>query len=245
MTARDFKARMHMALLATATALTMGVAHPAYANVYDFNTPPGATAGGQPVDAHATFTTGAGTLTLTLTNLLANPKSIIQAISDIFFSVSGATGAGTGLYDPTASYITIAANGTSSAAAAPTHHAWDLTYGGGTFHLDKLCGKNTCGTPAGLIIGPGPYTNANGSIAGNKPHNPFVDQTATFTFLLAGVTANSVISNVVFSFGTETGTNVAVPIPAAVWLFASGLLALIGIARRRQAGLSRTTPLAA
>ena len=43
-----------------------------------------------------------------------------------------------------------------------------------------------------------------------------------------------VISNVVFSFETGTGTNVAVPIPAVVWLFVSGLLGLIGIARRGQ-----------
>jgi hypothetical protein len=38
---------------------------------------------------------------------------------------------------------------------------------------------------------------------------------------------------VVFSFGTSEGQNVAVPIPAAIWLFASGLLGLIGIARRK------------
>jgi len=94
--------------------------------------------------------------------------------------------------------------------------------------------RGPCGEPAGLIIGPGPYTNAHASIAGNGPHNPFANQTVTFTLALADVTASTLISNVVFSFGTETGTNVAVPIPAAVWLFVSGLLGLIGIARRGQ-----------
>jgi hypothetical protein len=230
--------RLHAlkALAITAAALMLGAPIGAYANVYDFNTPPGATAGGQPVDAHATFTTSLGQVTLTLTNLLANPTSIIQAISDLFFSVSGATGAGTGVYNPTASYINIAANGTFAAAAAPAVQGWELTDGGGNFHLNKLCGAS-CGNPTGLIIGPpgagGTYSNANSSIAGNGPHNPFIDQTASFTFLLAGVTADSVVSNVVFSFGTAPGTFVAVPIPAAVWLFASGLLGLIGIARRK------------
>jgi hypothetical protein len=39
-------------------------------------------------------------------------------------------------------------------------------------------------TPAHTIIGPagsGGYTNADGSIAGNGPHNPSLDRTATFT----------------------------------------------------------------
>src|SRR6266511_1831223 len=127
MTPHVLKARIVAALAVTAAALTMGASFSAYPNVYDFNTPPGATADGQPVDAHATFTTSAGQVQLTLTNLLANPTSIIQAISDIFFSVSGATGAGTGLYNPTANYINIAANHTSSPAAAPAAHAWNLS----------------------------------------------------------------------------------------------------------------------
>ena len=105
--------------------------------------------------------------------------------------------------------------------------------------------RHSCGSPAGLIIGPGPYTNANGSINDNDPHNPFVDQSATFTFAVTGATADTVISNVLFSFGTTPGTNVGIPIPAAVWLFGSGLLGLIAIARRRQGGPVRGSPVPA
>jgi hypothetical protein len=93
--------------------------------------------------------------------------------------------------------------------------------------------------PADLIIGPstgGVYSNANDSIAGNDPHNPFINQTATFV-IATGATNGATISDVVFSFGTAPGDNVAVPIPAAVWLFVSGLVGLIGIARRRQPGI--------
>ena len=103
--------------------------------------------------------------------------------------------------------------------------------------MDALAGPAT--GPATLIIGPGPYTNANGSITDNDPHNPFIDTSATWTLAFAGATASTVICNVVFSFGTQPGANVAVPIPAAVWLFGSGLLGLVAIARRRQGGVMR------
>ena len=113
---------------------------------------------------------------------------------------------------------------------------------GNSYHLDALAGPAT--GPATLIIGPGPYTNANGSIRDNNPHNPFINTSATWTLAFAGATAGTVISNVVFSFGTTPGANVPVPIPAAVWLFGSGLLGLIAIARRRQGGDTRRSPAA-
>ena len=215
---------------ATVLAVVVGTS-PALANFQQFFTPPGSTAGGQPVSAEADFTTTAGQIQIVLTNLEANPRSIIQAISDLFFSAGGLTTVGAGSFNAAGSYIDIAADKSVSAAGSNLFN-WALTNSAGTYHLNKLCGP--CGGPAGLIIGPGPYTNANASIAGNGPHNPFANQTVTFTLALAGVTASTLISNVVFSFGTETGTNVAVPIPAAAWLFVSGLLGLIGIARRGQ-----------
>ncbi len=113
---------------------------------------------------------------------------------------------------------------------------------GNNYHLDVLAGPAT--GPATLIIGPGPYTNANGSIRDNNPHNPFINTSATWTLAFAGATAGTVISNVVFSFGTTPGANVPVPIPAAVWLFGSGLLGLVAIARRRQGGVMRGSPAA-
>jgi hypothetical protein len=75
---------------------------------------------------------------------------------------------------------------------------------------------------------PGPgnvYSNANGSIAGNGPHNPFLAENATFAITFFGVTQ---VSNVVFSFGTEAGTNVpAIPDSSAtVALLGLGLMGL-------------------
>jgi hypothetical protein len=208
---------------------------PATANVYQFFTPSGAVdpRDGQPVNASATFTTAANLITVQLTNLLANPRAVSQAISDVFFTAGGLT-TGAGLYSPTASYISIADGGTFASASFTDQ--WRLSSSGGTYHLATIdC--SGCTGPAGLIIGPpgagGTYSNANGSIARNRPHNPFANQTATFSLAVTGATSSTVISNVVFSFGTSVGDNVAaVPIPASVWLFAAGLLGLIGIARR-------------
>jgi hypothetical protein len=230
MKARSFGSYLGSTAAATVLAVVVGTS-PAFANFQQFFTPPGSTAGGLPVNAEADFTTSAGQITIVLTNLQANPTSIIQAISDLFFSAQGLTTVGAGSFNAAGNYINISDTKVVTGAGSNLYN-WELTNAAGTYHLNKLCGA--CGGPAGLIIGPGPYTAANGSIAGNTAHNPFADQTATFTLALAGVTADTLISNVVFSFGTETGTNVAVPIPAAIWLFGSGLLGLIGIARRRQ-----------
>ena len=201
---------------------------------------------GHPINATATFVAGVDTVQVILTNLQANPVSIIQAISDVFFTATQggvALTTGTGFKTPSASYIAIGDNGAASAAPVPVNN-WVLTNTSGTYHLDALCGPpSQCGGPSGLIIGPGPYTNANGSIADNKPHNPFIDQTATFTLALIGATAATIISNVVLSFGTDGVTVPAIiPIPAAVWLFASGLLGLLAIARRRQAAIRNALP---
>src|SRR5262245_22259481 len=70
-------------------ALAFAVALPASSSVITFVTPAGATTGGGPVSASATFTTGAGTVSVVLTDLLANPKDVAQLLSDLSFTLSG------------------------------------------------------------------------------------------------------------------------------------------------------------
>jgi hypothetical protein len=74
----------------------------------------------------------------------------------------------------------------------------------------------------------------DGSIAGNGPHNPFLFETAMFDINISGVTSNSTISNVVFSFGTKPefvdgvpGTTPPVPEPASILLLGT-VLAITG-----------------
>jgi len=178
----------------------------AYAGSFTFSTPLGATAGGQPVNATANLATINGVVGINITNNQANPTSIIQAVSDLFFDLSNVTG-GT----LTASFggtRNIAADGTFTNGNAVTT-GWALSNVGSTFHLNVL---GTAIGPAHLIIG-GPdnsnvYSNANGSIAGNTPHNPFLAQSASFFISDPGITFDTQVSNVHFSFGTAPGTNV-------------------------------------
>jgi hypothetical protein len=98
--------------------------------------------------------------------------------------------------------------------------------------------------PAHTIIGPPGgsdlYSNANGSIAGNKPHNPFLAGPVTFTLNIPGVTDDSTVDSATFSFGTTAGVNVPgvpaqpfVPEPGSLVLAAVAVLGL-AVARGRR-----------
>src|SRR5215470_16598936 len=63
---------------------------------------PGATLAGLPISAKVTLTPGAGTIQVVLQNLQANPKSVIQALSDIDFTLAGILEAGSTLAPSTA-----------------------------------------------------------------------------------------------------------------------------------------------
>ena len=129
-----------------------------------------------------------------------------------------------------------------------------------TFDLCDICNPSLTPSkgalaPAGLIIGPpldGVYSDAmgsiaGGSIAGKRPHNPFVSQSATFDLSIAGLTSSDSVSSVLFRFGTNFGTQTSngvctsrcgaasVPEPGALALFAAGLGSLgFALSRKRR-----------
>ena len=225
-----------MIKLASLLVLTIGLAS---ANTITWTTPAGSTSAGGLVDASATVVTSTGSVTVTLNDLLGNPHNVGQLLSDFFFTLSSTpTTALSTTTTPTEplNLIDIASNG--SVTSNPGSFAtWGLTSSGAIVHLDSLTGGGTQ-----TIIGPsgpgGVYTNANSSITGNSGHNPFINGTATFTFLVGGVTTNTTVTAATFSFGTAAGDNVLgttcitncggtqqdIPEPLSMFLMGGGLL---------------------
>jgi len=217
-----------------------------HADSFAFATPGGSSTGGGPVSASAVLTTSAGQISITLMDLQANPTDIAQTISNLDFVLSSGITTGT-LTSSSGQQITVNSNGTFTIGPT-TSTGWGLNQNvNGGLQLDALGFVG----PAGLIIGPpgggGVYNNANGSIAGNAPHNPLINQTATFVISNASITSSTSVTSVTFSFGTTAGVNVAgvpdstaVPEPTTLTLVAIGLLFLGVRARTRRRSASAT-----
>ena len=211
----------------------------AHADTITFDTPPGSVTSGGAVDASATFTTGAGTLDVTLTNLLANPTNVAQLLSDLSFTLSNGATSGT-IAASSGQEITVNSDGTFTTGSV-VDTGWTLNSTALGLQLDVL-GSPTA--PSHLIIGAPDgsniYSSANGSIAGNGPHNPFLNGTATFMLDIAGVTADTTITGATFSFGTTEGADLVpgtprtpVPEPASLPLLVAGLVGILLVYRKR------------
>jgi hypothetical protein len=238
------KASVKLLALAAASLLTVSMAS-ARAGTVTFTT-----ASGTP--AQADIVTGAGTITLTLTNLGVNPGSVAENISAFNFTLGNPAGA-TSLASMSSFGRIVASDGTYTDSGPITSGWVQSMIGASTIKVDVLAGTGHAGpaeTILGMPDGGDLYSAAGGSIAGNGPHNPFLNQTATFVFSAADVTALTTVTAAQFQFGTTDGeglvpgvpsltTNtIPVPVPAAAW---SGMMVLggLGVAQRLRKKLAR------
>jgi hypothetical protein len=235
--------------LMAAAIFIAGATGAASAATTTFVTPTGATTGGGPVSASATFVTSAGQIVLTLTNNTVNPTDVAQNLSAITFNTNPNTAAaGATLISGIGNQRFVSANGTWTSGLTNVPAGWAFSNSNApNFNLAvNVLGSGGAGPAHTLIGDPAAsniYSAANGSIAGNGPHNPFLYKTIVFTFNAPSVTADTTISSATFQFGTTPGSNtvvgvpstVPVPVPAAAWTGLSALasLGLFGKLRKK------------
>lgn len=184
-----------------------------------YATPSGTTFAGLPDDLSVTITTAANSITVAFDNKTSNPKADTQAISGLTFVLDqfdSLTPSFANTPQATGTLINIVSNSQAATIdTVDTISTWQVSgvASGATTTLDM--NVFTGSSPDDLITGTAPgnvYSNANNSIT---KHNPFVQEFATFTINMVGVTSNTHVTSATFNVGTTTPQPLTglVPVP--------------------------------
>jgi hypothetical protein len=228
-------------LLATVSAAALFAGSAAQATTLTYSGSGGCS---EACSATATVTTGAGNVTVVLTDTQANPASAGDLLSNFHIALPGSP---TGLTQA-GTLITVASTtGPYATTAGPPTH-WEVSTSGGVITLDTFSGS----APINMIIGP---PNSSGNYTGNASvtdghFSPYINGTGTFVFSDTSITAGTLLpTSVVFTFGTmlnETQiTGHVVPLPPAALLFGTALvgMGILGRRRRNNGGVQAWTEL--
>lgn len=177
------------------------------ASTITYVTSKGTESGGNAISASAAFTTTAGQLTIVLKNLESGITSFKQTISDLEFVSSTRLGNSTAMISWGQD---LTCSGHSCTTGFIESTGWGFGSVGGESIICIVCGNANMLIDESehlnqTIIGPSPVAN---NALDNHSLNPYVNQTATFTIWNSSITANTTISNVIFSFGSTAGDDV-------------------------------------
>jgi len=93
---------------------------------------------------------------------------------------------------------------------------------------------NTLGNSAGELTNTGPFSHVQSSFYWSATGDAIDESLAWYFGMQDGYQDVYGINNTKYAWAVQSGDIGAVPVPAAVWLFASGLFGLAGFARRKQ-----------
>jgi len=217
-----------------ALLLVGAAAAPAHAGLFVFTMASPVNSSDGPIQAEADITTGNGTITVVLKNLITNEVSIGQAISGIQFTVSPSPTGPVTLASVSGTGVFIN-NGVTSPATYGVDgrtDAWFVAHDSNPLDVNVFSG----GQPDWLIAGVPPYPNANSSM---EVHSPLFAQSATFVLNAPGVTPDSIITSpVTINFGTAPGEHtvnipgggggILTPLPPSALMLGLGALGLLG-----------------
>jgi len=225
----------------------------------------GTNTSGDSVSGSVRFITSLNKIDVFLTNLTANPDNIAQVLTNLEFHLS--TGQTTASVANTFAQLrTVNSDGTFTAGSKITSSDWTIGATSYTYENATVSGMKltALGPPNGAeqgIIGPPDgsmeYSDANSSVAGSPPHNPFLwnltsdssgatyptgvlfpNGAVHFVLTVAGVTSASSVDHIVFSWGSTEGNFLEVPLPASMLILASGLGVIFVRSRLRRTSRS-------